>query len=328
MKIFAYEVRADEEKAFASLAEEYQVELGMSSEVPSLENADLLKGYEGVTMLAQGKITREILERYKELGIHYVSARVVGYDHIDLEAAEELGIHVCNACYPPNGVADFTVMMILMCLRQYKQALWRGQVNDFSLKGLQGRDMNSLTIGIMGTGRIGCQVLRNLSGFGCRLLAYDVKKNPAAESLAEYVDLDTFYRECDVISLHMPLLPQTRHMIDREAIAKMKDGVVLVNCARGELTELEALVEGIESMKLGALGIDTVEGEQGIIHADRRTDIISHRNLFYLHQFRNVVMTQHMAFYTREAVESMVRCGVEGIVKMAGEGSYPTMLTK
>lgn len=328
MKIFAYEVREDEEKAFASLAEEYQVELGMSSEVPSLENADLLKGYEGVTMLAQGKITREILERYKELGIRYISARVVGYDHIDLEAAEELGIRVCNASYPPNGVADFTVMMILMCLRQYKQALWRGQVNDFSLKGLQGRDMNSLTIGIMGTGRIGCQVLRNLSGFGCRLLAYDVKKNPAAESLAEYVDLDTFYRECDVISLHMPLLPQTRHMIDREAIAKMKDGVVLVNCARGELTELEALVEGIESMKLGALGIDTVEGEQGIIHADRRTDIISHRNLFYLHQFRNVVMTQHMAFYTREAVESMVRCGVEGIVKMAEEGCYPTMLTK
>ena len=109
-------------------------------------------------------------------------------NHIDLVAAKELGISVCNAAYPPNGVADFTVMMILMCLRQYKQALWRGQVNDFSLQGLQGRDMNELTIGVMGTGRIGLQVLKNLSGFGCRLLAYDVYKNPEAEKFATYVD--------------------------------------------------------------------------------------------------------------------------------------------
>ena len=117
-------------------------------------------------------------------------------------------------------------MMILMCLRQYKQALWRGQVNDFSLQGLQGRDMNELTIGVMGTGRIGLQVLKNLSGFGCRLLAYDVYKNPEAEKFATYVDQDTIYKECDVISLHMPLFDSTYHIINHETIAKMKDGVI------------------------------------------------------------------------------------------------------
>ena len=194
-----------------------------------------------------------------------------------------------------------------MCLRQYKQALWRGQVNDFSLQGLQGRDMNELTIGVMGTGRIGLQVLKNLSGFGCRLLAYDVYKNPEVEKLATYVDQDTIYKECDVISLHMPLFDSTYHIINHETIAKMKDGVILINCARGGLTDIDALVDGVESEKIGALGMDTVEGEEGIVHEDRRTDIISNRNWFYLHQFRNVIMTQHMAFYTKEAVDSIVR---------------------
>lgn len=326
MKIYAFEVREDEKKAFEQIAAQCGVEVTLSSEVPSLENANVVKGYDGVTTLGMGKLNRELLGIYHENGVRFLSTRTIGYNHIDLAAAKKLGISVCNATYAPNGVADFTVMMILMCLRQYKQAMWRGQVNDFSLQGLQGRDMSSLTIGIMGTGRIGVQVLKNLSGFGCRLLAYDIHKNPEAEKLAEYVDQDTIYKECDVISLHMPLFDSTYHIIDEKTIAKMKDGVILINCARGGLTDINALVDGIESEKIGALGMDTVEGEEGIVHEDRRTDIISNRNWFYLHQFRNVIMTQHMAFYTKEAVESMVRCGVEGIVQMEKTGNYRTML--
>ena len=233
---------------------------------------------------------------------------------------------MCNASYAPNGVADFTVMMILMCLRQYKQALWRGQVNDFSLAGLQGREMKDLTIGIIGTGRIGTQVIRNLSGFGCRILAYDLRRNPAVESLVTYVDFDTLLGQSDVISLHMPLLESNRHMINRDAIARMKDGVVIINCSRGELADIEALIEGIETEKIGALGMDTAEGDEGIIHADHRVDILPNRNWFYLHQFRNVIMTQHMAFYTDAAVASMVRCGLEGICQMASGQSCPTEL--
>lgn len=328
MKIYAFEVREDEKAAFEKISAKCGVEVTLSSEVPSLENADLVKGYDGVSILGMGKLDEALLSRYHEAGVRFLSTRTIGYNHIDLVAAKKLGISVCNAAYPPNGVADFTVMMILMCLRQYKQALWRGQVNDFSLQGLQGRDMNELTIGVMGTGRIGLQVLKNLSGFGCRLLAYDVHENPEAKKFATYVDQETIYRECDVISLHMPLFDSTYHIINAETIAKMKDGVILVNCARGELTDINALVDGIESEKIGALGMDTAEGEEGIVHEDRRTDIISNRNWFYLHQFRNVIMTQHMAFYTKEAVDSMVCCGVEGIVQMEKTGTCPTMLTK
>ena len=326
MKIYAFEVRADEKEIFLALAQKYGVEVELSQEVPDLENAEKVRGYEGVTLLGQGNIDAALLEKYHELGVKYISTRTIGYNHIDLRAAKANDIKVCNAFYAPNGVADFTVMMILMCLRHYKQAMWRGQVNDFSLQGLQGRDLNKLTVGIIGAGNIGAQVIRNLSGFGCKIIAYERRQNEALKQYCQYVELDELIRTSDVISLHLPLLPSTEHMINRETIAKMKDGVVIINCARGGLTDIDALIEGIETQKIGALGMDTVEGEEGIIHADHRIDILPNRNWFYLHQFRNVIMTQHMAFYTREAVESMVNCGIEGIVEMATKGNYRTML--
>ena len=230
------------------------------------------------------------------MGIRYLSTRTIGYNHIDLDCAHSLGIRVCNASYAPNGVADFTVMMILMCLRNYKQAMWRSKVNDFSLSGLMGREMRNLTIGIMGTGRIGRAVIQNLSGFGCRLLAYDVVQNEAVKNMASYVDLDTLYRESDVITLHMPLLDSTKHIINQESIAKMKDQIILINCARGQLMDSDALVDGIEKEKIGALGIDTFEGEENVVHKDLRVDIIANRNLFYLQQFRNLTALSFFTF--------------------------------
>lgn len=328
MKILAFDVRDDEKDIFNQIAATDNVDVTLSNKSPSIKDIESVKGYEGISILGMTKLNRELLSHLSQAGVKYISTRTIGYDHIDVEAAKDLGIKVCNAAYPPNGVADFTVMMMLMCLRQYKQAMWRGHVNDFSLQGLQGRDLNAMTVGVMGTGRIGLQVIKNLSGFGCKIIAYDVHENPAVKEYAEYVDLETLYAQSDIITLHMPLLSSTEHIINDESLKKMKDGVILINCARGGLTDINTLVDGIESQKIGALGIDTVEGEETIVHLDRRTDIIPNRNWFYLHQFRNVIMTQHMAFYTYEAVVSMVRCGIEGIVQMAETGTYQTMLTK
>lgn len=327
MKIMVYEARADERKELERQSRELSVELSISEEVPTVDNAALAAGCQGVSTLGQGRLDAQLLDAYKALGVKFLSTRTIGYDHIDLDHARAIGIRVCNASYAPNGVADFTVMMMLMCLRQYKQALWRGQVNDFSLAGLQGREMKDLTIGIIGTGRIGAQVIRNLSGFGCRILAYDLRRNPTVEPLVTYVDFDTLLTQSDVISLHMPLLESNRHIINRDSIARMKKGVVLINCSRGELADIEALIEGIETEKIGALGMDTAEGDEGIIHADHRVDILPNRNWFYLHQFRNVIMTQHMAFYTDAAVASMVQCGIRGLWQMAQGEPCPTELT-
>jgi D-lactate dehydrogenase len=322
-----YETRADEQAALAAQQAQWGVQLEMTEQVPTVETAGAARGCEGVSILGQGQIDAALLDAWYAMGVRYLSTRTIGYNHIDLGHAQKLGIRVCHASYAPNGVADFTVMMMLMCMRHYKQAMWRGQVNDFALSGLQGREMKDMTVGIVGTGKIGAQVVRNLSGFGCRILCYAHRPNPLIAELVEYVSFEELLAQSDIISLHVPLTESNWHMIDRESIAKMRDGVILINCSRGELMDIEALVEGVESQKIGALGMDTAEGDEGIIHEDHRVDILSNRNWFYLHQFRNVIMTQHMAFYTDAAVDSMVACGIGGICEMAQGDTCETELT-
>ncbi|MDO4198714.1 MAG: D-isomer specific 2-hydroxyacid dehydrogenase family protein [Erysipelotrichaceae bacterium] len=316
MKICVYETRNDEIEFLNKYARLNNCELILHSEVPSLDNADFVLGCDGVSTLGQARINDEILSKWKDNGIKYFSTRTIGFNHIDLDAAHKYGIRVCHAAYDPNGVADFTIMMMLMCMRHYKQAMWRGQVNDFALNGLRGKEMRNMTVGIIGTGKIGCQVVKNLKGFGCKIVAYDPYPKKDLQDVT-YMSLDELYKVSDIITLHIPLTDENYHMIDAEAINKMKDGVILINCARGGLCDSEALIDGIENEKIGAIGMDTIEGEEGIIHNDRRTDIIKARDLFYLHQFRNVIMTQHMAFYTKEAVDSMARYGIEGIIEMS-----------
>lgn len=326
MKICAYEVREDEKKDFARMAEKLQVEIELHDEIPGPDTAALAKGCEGVTMLGMGKINKELLDMWKSMGVQCISTRTIGYNHIDTEYAKEIGMQVCNAAYPPSGVAEFTLMLMLMCLRNYKQSLWRGQVNDFALQGLQGKEIGSMTVGVIGTGKIGAQVIKYLTGFGCRILAYDMYPNAALKDVVEYVELDELFAKADMITLHTPLLDSTYHLVNAETIAKMKDGVVLINCARGELMDTTVLIEGIESGKIGALGLDVVEGERGIAHEDHRIDILSNQQMAYLRQFRNVTMTPHMAFYTDVAVSHMVECGVAGLVEMLQNGDYFTKI--
>lgn len=317
MKIVVFQLRDDEKVVIETVKKEHpELEIILTEQDPSFNQDELLNGAEGVSILGMKKIGKEILEYWKKQGIRFLSTRTIGFDHIDIGYAKKINIRVCNASYAPNGVADFTIMLMLMCLRNYKQALWRGQVNDFSLYGLQGKEMRSLCVGVIGSGKIGEAVIQNLSGFGCDILVYDPHKKESLKQYAKYVSLDTLYKKSDIISLHVPLTKESEYMINDESIGKMKDGVILINCARGGLADLDALIRGIESEKIGALGLDTVDGEEGITHVDHRVDILSNQKMAYLRQFKNVVMTQHMAFYTKEAVDSMVRCGIFGILDM------------
>ena len=313
MKIAAYEVRRDEQKDFAFIAEKLGVELTETEDNLTLENIDTVNGAEGVTTLGRTRFDRALLTAVKERGVKYISTRTIG-------------LKVCNSNYAPNGVADYTVMLILLSLRKYKPALWRAQVNDYSLAGLQGRELRNLTVGILGTGKIGAAVIKNLSGFGCRILASDIRENPSLKGLCTCVDNETLYKACDILSLHMPLLESTRHFVNAETIAKMKDGVTIINCARGELMHIPDMIRGIETQKIGALALDVFDKEDGIYHENRRDDILSNRDMAYLRQFPNVIMTQHMAFYTDAAVQSMVFCGIEGLCDFARTGHTETEL--
>lgn len=320
MKIVAFETREDERPTFRKLEQKHQIEIVCLPEELSKQNIGLAKGATAISILGHSQMNAELLSLLKDNGISFVSTRTVGYNHIDLEAANKLGIRVANAYYDPHGVADYTVMLILMSLRKYKQAMWRANVNDYSLNGLKGREMRNLTIGVVGTGNIGAQVIQNLSGFGSRLLAFDTRKNPNVESLVEYMPLEQLYAEADIISYHVPLLNNTNRMVNRDTLAQMKDGVVLINCSRGELMNVSDVIDAIESHKIGALAMDVFENETGIYHQDRRTDIISNRDMAYIRQFPNVIMTQHIAFYTDAAVETMVECGVESLCEFVANG--------
>lgn len=311
MKLFVYSYREfDEAEFFQKFAEEYHVELGICHDAPTMENAYLAEGYPYVSIITT-KIDEELMNRFHALGVKMISTRTIGYDHIDLEAARKCGISVGNVMYSPECVADYTVMLMLMSIRKMKRIMQREEINDFSLPGIQGKEMPSFTVGVIGTGRIGRAVIRDISGFGCKIYAYDQYENDEVKKYAQYASLDEIYEKCDMITLHMPLTKENMHLIDEKAIQKMQDGVVLINTARGGLIDTKALIDGLESCKIGAAGLDVIEDEFGMYYFDRKADVLSKRDLYILRGFPNVIVTPHMAFYTDQAVSDMVKHSIE-----------------
>lgn len=311
MKLFVYSYREfDEAEFFQKFAEEYHVELGICHDAPTMENAYLAEGYPYVSIITT-KIDEELMNRFHALGVKMISTRTIGYDHIDLEAARKCGISVGNVMYSPECVADYTVMLMLMSIRKMKRIMQREEINDFSLPGIKGKEMPNFTVGVLGTGRIGRAVIRDISGFGCKIYAYDQYENDEVKKYAQYASLDEIYEKCDMITLHMPLTEANMHLIDAEAIQKMQNGVVLINTARGGLIDTKALIDGLESGKIGAAGLDVIEDEFGMYYFDRKADVLSKRDLYILRGFPNVIVTPHMAFYTDQAVSDMVKHSIE-----------------
>ena len=324
MKIFFYTLRPYDELGFAQkLSQEFGVEFGGCEEYPTLENAALAAGYDAVSFTPCDMGTA-MVERFHELGVKYLCCRSIGFDHVDRARAKELGMPVSNVDYPPNGVANYAIMLMLMCCRKMRQILDRNVVQDYTLEGKMGRELSNSTVAVLGTGKIGSTVIRHLSGFGCRMLAYDLYQNPEVAQLAEYADLETIWREADIITLHMPANPEDHHIINRESLSKMKDGVILINTARGDLIDTAALIEAIESRKVGAAALDVLEQESGLYYADLKTVPIPNHDLALLKAFPNVIVTPHTAFYTEEAVEHMVAGTVKGLLacEQGGENPY------
>lgn len=320
MKVTVYNCRSfDEKELFEKYGKELGIELVLCPDAPDKENAVLAKESECIDIITS-KMPAELLKVFAGYGVKYVTTRTIGYDHIDVKAARELGMTVANAPYGPCGVADYTVMLILMTIRKMKRIIERTNIQDYSLMGIQGRELKDLTVGVIGTGRIGRTVLKDLSGFGCRLLAYDLYENEEVKkSGVSYVTLEEMWKQADVITLHAPLTDDNYHMINSEAISKMKEGVMIINTARGGLIDSQALIAGIESGKIGGAGLDVVENEFGLYYYDHKSDILNNRELAVLRGFPNVTVSHHMAFYTDDCVDTVVRdsllgcrCFVEG----------------
>jgi D-specific alpha-keto acid dehydrogenase len=233
--------------------------------------------------------------------VEYICTRSVGYDHIDVEYAESVGLTVGNVAYSPDSVADYTLMLMLMAVRNAKSLIRRADAHDYRL-GIRGKELRDLTIGVIGTGRIGAAVVDRLRGFGCRVLAYDKRPKTAAD----YVPLDDLIRQSDIVTLHTPLNMDTHHLLNRRRIAQMKDGAFIVNTGRGALLDTGALIPALESGRLGGAALDVLEGEEGIFYADCRNRAIENGPLLRLQSLPNVLISPHTAYYTDHALSDIV----------------------
>lgn len=316
MKLFFYALREFDELAHAKrLSEELGVEFGYSTAHPTMETIELARGYDAVSC-TPCPLTDEMMEKFREVGVKYFTTRSIGYDFVNLAKAKELGLRVSNVSYPPEGVANYAIMMILMCLRRMPYIMRSAAMQDFSLNNKIGKDISGCTVGVIGTGRIGATVIRHLSGFGCRILAYDVYPNEAVKAYAEYVSLDELFARSDVITLHAPATAENHHMICEESIAKMRDGVCIVNTARGQLIDTDALIGGLYSGKIGSAALDVMEKENGLYYFDRKYDLIDNPQMAVLRTFPNVIVSPHTAFYTEEVVGCMLSCNFRTVYNM------------
>jgi len=314
MKLAVFSYRNDETEYFNKFVKQYNVDAIYTSDAPTLENLAFVKGCDCISIITT-KIDAKLLEKLKEAGIKFISTRTIGYDHIDIEYAHKINIGVGNVLYSPNSVAEYTVMLMLMANRKVKHILERSIGQDYSLKGIQGKELRNQTVGVIGTGRIGETVIKNLSGFGPKIIAFDLYEKESVKELATYVSMDKLFRESDVITMHTPLTAENHHLINKENIAKMKTGVVIINTARGALIDTSAFIDAIENKKIGAAALDVIENETDVFYNDFKYTPIKNRDLAILKSFPNVTVMPHTAFYTDQAVSDMVENSILSCIK-------------
>jgi D-lactate dehydrogenase len=279
------------------------------------ETAGLARGFEAVCAFVNDELDAPALRVLAEGGTRLVALRSAGLNNIDLPAAAEAGLRVVHVpAYSPYAVAEHTLALMLALDRKIHRAYVRVRDGNFSLDGLLGFDLHGRTVGIVGTGVIGATTAGILAGFGCRLLAADPVPSERVRSLgARYVDLSELLGESDIVTLHCPLLPETRHLIDRRAIATMKPGVMLVNTSRGALVDARAIIAGLKSGRIGSLALDVYEEETELFFEDLSGQVIQDDVLSRLLTFPNVIITAHQGYFTREALEQIARTTLQSI---------------
>ncbi len=309
MKVAVFSTKPYDRTFFTAANQSSHHELVFFQPHLSMETVSLAAGFEAVCVFVNDTVSAEVLGALKNLGVRLVALRCAGFNNVDLETARTLGITVVRVpAYSPYAVAEHTVGLMMALNRKLHRAYNRIREGNFALDGLMGFDMHGKTVGIIGTGKIGRVTAGILKGFGCRVLAYDLYPNPdyASELGFSYVSFDDLLKASDIVSLHCPLTPQTRHLIDAAAIAKMKDGVMLINTSRGAIMDARALIQGLKSGKIGHLGLDVYEEEADLFFEDLSCQIIQDDIFMRLLTFPNVLITGHQAFFTQEAVNNIV----------------------
>ncbi|RII15886.1 D-specific alpha-keto acid dehydrogenase [Streptomyces sp. YIM 130001] len=312
-RITVYGCGPDESVLFRELAPGLGVRPAVTDAPVSEANAELAAGSRCISVGHKSPVTRATLRALRRAGVGYISTRSIGCNHIDVEYADSIGILVENVSYSPDSVADYTLMLMLMAVRDAKSIVRRTDTHDYRLSEVRGKELRDLTVGVIGTGRIGTAVIGRLRGFGCRILAHDSRPADRSDTGVERIPLDELLCRSDLVTLHAPLTETTHHLLNRQRLARMKRGALIVNTGRGALIETEALVQELESGRLSGAALDVVEGEEGIFYADCRDEPPESKALLRLQELPNALISPHTAYYTdhalRDAVEnSLTNC--------------------
>ena len=290
--------------SFDKVNEKYNYDIRYYKGHLNPNNVVLTQDTDAVCIFVNDTADAAVIDAMVDNGVKLLALRCAGFNNVDLKAAKGKLPVVRVPAYSPYAVAEYSLALMLSLNRKIHRAYWRTRDGNFSLNGLMGFDMHGKTIGIIGTGKIARILIRLLKGFGMRILAYDLYPDMkfAGEEGISYVSLDELYRESDIISLHCPLTDQTKYMIDKDSIDKMKEGVMIINTGRGQLINTNDLIEGLKEKKIAAAGLDVYEEEGEYFYEDKSDKIIDDDVLARLLSFNNVIVTSHQAFFTKEAL--------------------------
>jgi D-specific alpha-keto acid dehydrogenase len=313
--ITIYGCEPDEAAAFRTAAPRFGVQPTMTEAAASEANVGLALGNRCVSVGHKTQISNPTLLALSRAGVRHICTRSVGYNHLDVEYAASIGLSVANVAYSPDSVADYTLMLMLMAVRHAGPVFRRAGAHDYRLHDVRGRELRDLTVGVIGTGQIGTAVLDRLRGFGCRTLAYDTRPQPSAD----YVPLEELLHRSDIVTLHTPHDPSTHHLLSRRRLRQLRPGAFVINTGRGSLVDTDALIDELESGRLGGAALDVLEGEEGIFYADRRDAPIDNTQLLRLHALPNVLISPHTAYYTDHALMDVVEHTLVGCLAFESE---------
>jgi D-lactate dehydrogenase len=272
-----------------------------------LETAALARGFDAVCPFVNDELSAPVVQALAQGGLRLLILRSAGYNHVDLRATAAHGIVVTRVpAYSPHAVAEHAAGLVLTLNRKFHRAYARVREGNFALEGLLGFDLHGKTVGVVGTGKIGTVFCRIMVGFGCRILAHDPYPSAEAEAVGvRYVGLNDLFAAADIVALHIPLTPETHHLIDHAGLHRMKPGVMLINTSRGGLVDTRAVIEGLKSGRIGSLGLDVYEEEADLFFEDLSGTVIQDDVFARLLTFPNVLITGHQGFFTREALTSI-----------------------
>ena len=315
MKVAFFSTKSYDREYFDKFNEQYQHELTYFEAPLNKDTANLTQGFNAICVFVNDKVDRDAINRIAENGIKVIALRSAGYNNVDIEVANECDIKVFRVpAYSPEAVAEHAVALILTLNRKTHKAYNRIRESNFSVERLTGFNLHGKTVGVVGTGKIGAAFCKIMQGFGCTVMAYDVQASKELNQTGiQYVSFDELLAASDIISLHCPLTPDTQHLINKEALSKMKKGAMLINTSRGAVIKTNDVIQALKSEKLGYLGLDVYEQEEHLFFRDLSESIIHDDEIARLMTFPNVLITAHQGFFTKEALEEIATITLQNI---------------